>query len=259
MLKYITIIACFFGLSVMVKAQSTFDNKAVKGLIYDKEFTLDFRLHTYGYFSLAANIAQIKAYNKTQFYHFEIGTLRHPREFRQKIDFFPNFLNSTNNPFLYGKQNSLYVLRGGWGEKRYFSEKGANKGVALGISYSAGLSLGLLKPYYLDLIRFEDNTGPAIITSEPYNEDNELVFLDINRINGASGSSFGWDELSVLPGGYIQAGVHLDWGAFDKFVKGIEAGLMIDVYSKKAPIMIIEDNKFLFMNVYVNLQIGKRW
>ncbi len=241
-------------------AQSNFDNTVQKGIIYDKEFTLDFKIHTNGYFSLGANIATIKAYNKTQFYHFEIGNLKHSRESSQKLDFFPTFQSSLNtNPFIYGKQNNLYALRAGWGEKRYYSEKGNYKGVALGISYSGGLSLGLLKPYYLDLLRFEDNTGPATISSEPYSEDNELLFLDINRINGASGFSYGWDELRVIPGGYLQAGVHLDWGAFDKFVKGLEIGFMLDVYSKKVPIMVIEDNRFLFMNVYLTLQLGKRW
>ena len=42
------------------------------------------------------------------------------------------------------------MLRVGMGAKRYFSEKAKRKGIAIGINYQAGVSLGLLKPYYLD-------------------------------------------------------------------------------------------------------------
>ena len=52
---------------------------------------------------------------------------------------------------------------------------------------------------------------------------------------------------------------HMDWGAFDEMVKALEIGLMVDVFSKKAPIFVSgEQNKQIFFNFFINFQFGKR-
>ncbi len=245
-----------------ILAQNTFQPKQIVnnnvGIVYDKEFTLDVRLHTNG-FALAANFGRLKTYYRTRFYQFEIGELRHPKEERESFDY-PNSNGRSSKSFFFGKQNSLYVIRGGLGEKRYFSEKAKEKGLAVGISYLLGPSIGLLKPYYLD---FWGTDG--LIFSAKYSEENADLFLDNSRIFGSSGFSKGLGEIAVLPGIHGKAGVHLDWGAFDEFVKALEIGIMFDVYFKKVPLMVDNseiqnaENRPFFINLYLNLQLGKRW
>ncbi len=236
-----------------------------KGIIYNREFTVDFKMHTNG-FSFGVNVAQLKSFYLTRFFNIEIGEIRHPKEFRQSFDFQAPTTNSISRSFIFGKQNNFWVLRGGIGEKRYFSEKAKRKGLAIGLSYEAGASLGLLKPYYLELIRFsEPGSNDFVIKSERFSEDNIDKFLDINSIYGSSGFSKGLGELSIRPGLHAKAAVHFDWGAFDEFVKAVEAGVMIDVFFRKVPIMVesplVEntENQPLFINLFVNLQLGKRW
>ena len=70
------------------------------------------------------------------------------------------------------------------------------------------------------------------------------------------------DELSILPGVHGKIAVHFDWGAFDQYVKAFEAGVMVDVFTKKAPIMIEvgdNQNRAYFINLFLNVQFGKRW
>ena len=52
--------------------------------------------------------------------------------------------------------------------------------------------------------------------------------------------------------------MHLDWGAFDEFVKAFEIGAMLDVFPSKIPILVGENNHQVFLNFFVNLQLGKR-
>jgi hypothetical protein len=52
--------------------------------------------------------------------------------------------------------------------------------------------------------------------------------------------------------------VHLDWGAFDEFLRALEVGIQLDIYPKKLPIMVNSENRPYFMNLYVSLQLGKR-
>lgn len=246
--------------------QGTFQPRQVnsndfKGLIYEKETSFDIRLHTNG-FALAINLGNIKSYYLTRYYQIEIGEIKHPKEYRNTFDL--NFTPGRDSrSFIFGKQNNLFVVRGGIGEKRYFSEKAKKKGLAVGVSYEAGPVLGLLKPYYLDLSYTNDPSSPNddVVSAEKYSEENAEDFLNTDRINGASGLTKGLGEIGLRPGIQAKAAMHFAWGAFDEYVKAFEAGVMADLFFARVPIMVplenVENPPF-FINLYLNLQFGKR-
>lgn len=245
-------------LSLPIIAQTGFDNEELKGVVYSKEFTVDFRMHTNGYLAIALNKARIKTWYKTNYYQIEVGILKHPKESRN--------LNTKNQLILgefqggaytFGKKNSMFLVRGGYGQKRYFSEKQNEKGLAIGISYMGGFTLGILKPYYLDLLVSEDGSSVEFVQTG-YTEEYATEFLDVNSIINSSGFRHGWAGLSVVPGAHAKVGVHLDWGAYDEFVKALEFGVMVDAFYKKVPLMVSENNKIVFVNVYLAVQFGKR-
>lgn len=243
------------------QGQNFYNN--TRGVLYDKELAMDFKLHTNG-FALGVNIGQLKSFYLTRYVHISIGEIKHAKEFRQNDGQIS--LTQVSRSFIFGKQNNFYNLRVGVGEKRYFSEKAARKGVAVGWSYEAGGTLGLLKPYYLQLLNsLEPGSLEFIIRSEKYSDETAERFLNIDRIQGASGFAAGLGELSVLPGLHGKLAMHFDWGAFDEFVKAMEAGVMVDVFFKKVPIMVESqlvgdtENQPIFINLFLNLQLGKRW
>ena len=167
-------------------------------------------------------------------------------------------LTSTSG-YIFGKQNSLITLRGGIGEIRYFGEKAKRKGVAVGFSYEGGPAIGIVKPYYLDLKRFDEENGVGVITSsERYSPDNEDLFLDANSIYNYSGFFKGLGEIKIVAGLQAKGAVHFSWGASDKYVKVLESGVMVDFFARKIPILITEQNRSLFVNLYLSLQFGKR-
>ena len=88
------------------------------------------------------------------------------------------------------------------------------------------------------------------------------MFLERLRIKGSSGVLRGVSEIAIRPGIHAQASAHFDWGAFDEFVKAIEAGFMVDVFFGKTDLLVemegVENRPF-FLNVFINLQLGKRW
>lgn len=258
----------FFGLLFLqVNAQETFQPKplepASKGVIYNSELAFDLRLHTNG-FALGANFGKIRTYYKTRYFHVGIGELKHHKENRANLDR-SNSSGRLSRSFVYGKQNNLFVTRIGYGEKRYFSEKAKRKGVAVGISYEGGFTAGLLKPYYLELLSTENsNPGPSSLQGTftvKYSEENQDYFLNPWNIFGSSSWTRGLTETSIIPGIHTQFAVHVDWGAFDEYVKAIEAGIMVDAFIRQVPIMVeLEgvENRPFFVNLFINLQIGKR-
>jgi hypothetical protein len=225
------------------------------GIVYNKETTFNLKITTNRGIAPSMEFGRLRTYYKTKYWHIGLGELKHPKEQRQSAD--PR-VNRSFRPFVYGKQNSLFVARGGWGTKRYFSEKAKQKGVAVGMSYSFGPSLGLLKPYYLALSYSSDLPGNSRVLHQKYSEANAAVFLDNTRVLGASPFTRGLGELSLLPGGNASIAYHMDWGAFDEMVKALEIGLMADIFVKKAAILVSDYNQQVFFNFFVNLQFGKR-
>lgn len=263
MKKYFLLLLFLICLLVQLPGQ-TFQPKQLdeqgKGLVYEKEFSVDLKILQTNGFALGVNVGKLKTYYKTRFWHIEIGELKNPKEFRQNSSAFTSFPGSPRS-YIYGKQNNFYLVRGGFGVKRYLSEKARQKGVAVGFSYEFGPTLGLLKPYYLELPPRSDNLS-GFTVSEKYSEENADRFLDPNQISGASGFTRGLGEISPLPGAHAMFAFHFDWGAFDEVVKALEAGLVIDVFPREVPILVERDNVEntpIFFNVYVNLQFGKRW
>jgi len=227
------------------------------GFIYNRETTFNIRMATSRNFGFGMEWGNLRTYDKTKTLSLGISELKHPKEQRQSA---APIVRRTTRPFVYGKQNSLFVLRSGWGAKRYFSEKAKHKGVAVGMSYSIGPTLGLLKPYYLVLnLRGDPSTGTGRTTVVKYSKDNHDSFLDNTVILGAAPFTRGLSEMSVLPGGTASLAYHMDWGAFDEMVKALDIGLTVDVFARKAPIFVSdEQNQQVFFNFFLNLQFGKR-
>ena len=257
-LFFLLAIGCFGYTSLLAQTiQPRNRTFSKQGIVYNKELAFDFRINTFRGFSFAVNVGKIISYDKTRFYHFEFGNLRHPKEFKQNDQFSRRF--GGQRSFFFGKQNSMFALRGGWGTKKYLSEKASTRGVAIGISYEIGPSIGILKPYYLELIKSID----ASPVEERYTVDNQDIFLDVNRVQGAAPFSRGITELAFLPGAQAKFSFHFDWGAFDEYVKAMDVGIMGDFYLKKADILVDDglegvQNRQFFINLFVSLQLGKR-
>ena len=250
----ISLVLATFSTEAQVTFQPKDGTPLEKGIVYTKETAFDLFLHTAG-LGFGVKFGELETYYRTSYYHIEFSTMKHSKEVRQsnRVSLF----NVLSRPYVYGKQNSFSTLRVGMGKLRYYSEKAKRRGIAVGINYQGGLSLGFLKPYYLELRNAQDGSfGP--VTSEKYSESNRDRFLDQTLIEGYSGFFTGLDELKFAPGVHLKGGVHFAWGAFDEKIRALELGLMVDVYFRNVPIMITEDNKPYFINLYLTLQFGNR-
>lgn len=213
---------------------------------------MDIALHTNGFF-LGYNKAKIKNYHTSTYLHGDMGFLYHPKETRSTKPNNSGF--KSFNAYKFGKQNQLINLRIGRGIIKTLSEKARNKGIALGLRLEGGVTLGLLKPNYLKISDEQD--GRFAIKDIKYS-DNPVDFLDPNHILGASSFFKGIGEISLVPGMFARAAIRLDPGAFEKMVRCLEAGIQLDLYTKRPAILANHSNPLSYINLYLNLQLGKR-
>lgn len=233
------------------------------GFIYDKEFTVNAGLMTPRNIFFGLTIGQIESYDNTKFWSFELGDHRHPRELRSNFERIILANNRVSRAFTYGKQNQLYVARLGFGRRHYWSEKARQRGVAMGYSYRVGPSIGFLKPYYLEIA--VGDVGVATVEEVRYDGTNGELFLDRDRIFGAASWGRGLSEITFVPAIHARASLHFGFGAYDELAKSLEAGIQAEYFISDVDIMVDGSaapgvsNSRLFLNLFLALQIGKRW
>ncbi|MBD0276848.1 MAG: hypothetical protein ICV81_02640, partial [Flavisolibacter sp.] len=115
-------------------------------LVYDKQSAFGLQLRTNGYGAFY-ELGRMKSPRFTNLYSIEFTEIKHPKEER-----IGNSQSFFGNSFIFGKVNNFYALKFGYGQQYIFGQKGNKNGVAVMGIYSGGLSMGLLKPYYLQVV-----------------------------------------------------------------------------------------------------------
>lgn len=259
---YVHIYSIFLGILLLslpkgeLYAQNSIEDLTTDDVVFYKEKSIGLKLHTNG-FGFNYNRAKIHNIYKKSFYEIEFLNIKHPKERRQQ-----SLYNSGRNSargYIFGKQNSFYNLNFSWGKMRSIARKGSKRNGVVDISwyYSGGPSLGIAKPYYLEIVK-GFSQGYLITSDEKYSSENASQFLDNTRIYGASGILFGWKDAKFYPGIQAKIGTNFDWASYNEFVKAIEVGVMANAYLKRVPIMVVDDNHLFFANIYIQLRLGRR-
>ncbi|NNC95567.1 MAG: hypothetical protein HKN92_08395 [Chitinophagales bacterium] len=242
-MKSVFLVSLCIFLSLPLFAQRNLDGKTE--FIYRKEFSVGARINTNGW-TVFGETAKILNIHKTRVLQFELTAFKHPKERKQSIP----FSSSSRNDFIFGKQNNFFAFHANYGFKKQIADKARKSGVRLSMTYLAGVSLGILKPYYIEIDK------PR--TSIKYTGENEEVFLNVQNITGASGFKKGIGEIEPVPGAHGKFGLNFDWASHDEILKAMEIGISADIYYKIIPIMVTENNKPYMINFYLGVQFGKR-
>ena len=214
-------------------------------LIFSKQSIFGLQLRTSGYGAFY-ELGRMKTNRKTNIYRLDITEIKHPKE--EKL---PSGGIFFGNPYIYGKINNFYQATFGFGQQYILGQKGNKNGVAVSAIYNAGLALGLLRPYYIDV---EDNGQSKSIK---YTAEDSSLFLSGN-ILGGGGFGKGWSELKVKPGAFVKTAIRFDYGRFNEVVSGIEVGISAEFYSSKIPILLKQKDKQFFYQGYLSILFGRR-
>jgi hypothetical protein len=229
-------------------------------LIFRKQFVAGLSFKTNGY-SLLFEMGRFKSRKVASIYQLELSESRHPKELKDNSIIDNGFTVTQGRAFIYGKQNSFYQVKLNYGQHRVLGSKGNKNGVAVSAMYIGGLSLGLLRPYYLKVNYGVDPQFLSDVRTIKYDENDSLAkryFLDPARIVEGVGLSKGWGEMKIQPGLNFKTGLRFDYGRFHETVSALEAGVNIEYYFQKVPQMLQNKNRNLFFNAYIAIFVGKR-
>jgi hypothetical protein len=238
---------------ITASAQKVLPSKTsdVRDYMYKREASFGARILTNGV-AVYGEYGWIKDIYKTHLLQVEY---QYFIDYAQKRQQSPR---ESGRDFTFGVQNRFHALHLSYTYKRSIADKARVKGVHLSFIAVGGFSLGLLKPYYLNLLQLGDG-GPPTFEPERYSEANSSRFLSLDSILEAAPIRYGLNQMQPVPGVHAKFGLNFDWGSKDQFVKALECGAMLDLYYKRVPILVNNSNRFYRIGLYLSFQFGKRW
>ncbi len=243
MKKLLIILLLLNCITCIMFAQGEIDGQ--QKIFFRNERSFALLLSSDGYGLSYREAKRVDFLNK-RYFEFELGTLKHPREYKQTNPYY-----QTPGTFVFGKLNTVFYLRGSYGHQHELFSKGDAGGIAVRYFISAGPVLAIYKPIYYKVIKPISQTEAEIIIEKF--DSNIHQPLDIY-----SKASFtkGFDEIKVLPGLFAKGGFNFEYSKEDKVIHAIEIGGQLSGYPKKIPIMASSDNKSIFFSLFVSYRFG---
>ncbi|PKP17274.1 MAG: hypothetical protein CVU05_15835 [Bacteroidetes bacterium HGW-Bacteroidetes-21] len=248
--SYIYTVVLLFLLTVVARSQGDLINE--DRIVTYNENSYAAYLNSNG-FSLQYRFGKRMDGYKKHIFDVDFSHIKHPKEFKVRNPYYDN-----QKRFVFGKLNTFMTLRGGWGiQKEQFSKQDKG-GVSIKYYYQVGVSLGLLKPVYYEVVdsaRIDPIRNEVLLYI-----GNKKFSSDIHSVSDIYGrSSFfnGFGEMSLVPGAFGKLGISFEYSGSYKYINAIETGVMFDVYSKSVPIMDTENNSRFFITLFIGYRFGK--
>lgn len=249
--KALGILLLLIGISLNLSAQQERDIANLGGdnqsIIYTQFAHGGINFFTHGYSLNFRRLWTDNAFYETGF-EVELAMIRHRKE-NNIFSPNPQFVGGSSFPF--GKLNSLYPIRIGYGQNREIADKYDIGSIEVNFFYFGGLSIGIVKPIYLEVVN-QDNTR---IIKERYDPEKH----DFGNIYGGLPFYYGFSDMTVYPGLYAKAGLNFDYKIRNDKVGTLEVGTVMDYYFRTVPIMHDTKNYSFFIGFFVGVQFGKKW
>ena len=214
-----------------------------------KEIWLGATVHSSG-FALNYGVSKFKTFKKKSLINVDLVSINHDKEYK----IFGSF-DENAKKFIFGKFDSLYTVRFGFGNRKILYEKLRENGLQISMNYTVGPSVGLVKPVFLEVFKYDFSGRIAGIATERY--DPELH--NFYNIYGRASWTAGLMETKINPGMFFKLGFDFDYSSNREIINSLEAGVCIDVFSKPVILMVGNNNYRFYPSVYINCSIGNKF
>ena len=173
-----------------------------------------------------------KGPKKALIFQAELNEKKHPKE--EKSSAGANAIGQANT-YIYGKANK--------------------NGVNVSALYAGGVSIGILKPYYVTM-QNPSTRADEHITWQQFTDS--ISKYGAYGFESASGFTYGWNKAEIKPGVHAKLAMRFDYGHFNETVSAIEAGVNAEYYFDEIKQVVLNKNKHFFFNGYVTIMFGRR-
>ena len=244
-MRKVILIWVLFLTAVNLFGQGELDDQ--EKILYRNERTWAFLLNTNGWGGSFRYGKRVDYFNKN-LYEIDLTTLKDPKEFKYSSD-----LDSRS--WVYGKLNSCFLLRFGYGRQQEIFQKFDKSGISIRFNYTGGVTFAVYKPVYYTVWfwHFYPDSTYSI-------DEQEQKFYDIGNgwdIMGKAAFAKGLNEVRILPGIYAKTGLTFEFSTNDAIVNAVEFGTQFDLFPKPVPIMANDLNRWGYLSFFICYRFGR--
>lgn len=232
--------------------QTRLQNGEDLNVLYRNESTFGLFVHSNGGVGLAYRRGKHVTGKRNRMFEIEAQNFKHPKEVKSVNTYYDN-----SKGFIYGKLNSVLIVRPGVGYQNVIYQKSDKKSVEIRFSYFVGATLAFAKPVYLEIIRETAVNGllSTTVSTERYDPNRHFT----ENIYGKAPFFKGIDRTAIYPAGYGKLALSFEYADRYNNIKAIETGVVADVYPKAIPIMAFNKKQQVYFSLYLKLIWGKKW
>ncbi len=226
---------------------------------YNRAFLIGGKLNSDGW-SGTMNYVKRRTCKTSNYWQLSFSEIRHEKQAKQKGT--NAGFKTLGNPgnYHFGKINTLYTLQLGFGKEHLLLPAVIEDNLSVSFRYGGGLSLAMLKPYYLKLIYidYSGSTETAHIEEHIYSRADSAKFLEPKTIFGNAKFGNGIEGIDYVPGGYIETALVITPRKSKTFATQITLGISAAMYYKPLPIIQGQHAHPYQVCLFAGLLIGKR-
>lgn len=183
-----------------------------------------------------------------RYFAVEVVNVKHPKEVQQSVNF-------SGSRFTYGKENYLFVVRPQYGREISLFQRSADEGISINAVLAAGPSLGIVKPYYVEVNEGNNRTRivPASSLAGKPGQPGTGA-----QPTGSGGLFRGFGESKLAVGVNIKAALNFELSAFRNNTTGLEIGFIAELFPQQITIMTGADKRAFYSSGYVTLFFGSK-
>lgn len=239
---------CEFAFAQGPGISDGYENGTNYNVLYRHDVSGKIYANTRGYGALLRRSKHITVKTRS-YYEIDLQTLRYPKEIKSQGE------ASEKRRYVYGKLNSVFLLRGSLGLQNVLFQKGDNKAVEVRYSYSIGGILAFSKPYY-----FQVYTRPSARQVDYVKFNTESLNPDsVGRIIGRGGYSKGLAEMKVYPGVSAKFNLSFEYAPYTNLIRAIETGVSVDYFPQSLALMAHNPAENIIVSLHVGFVFGRKW
>lgn len=152
-----------------------------------------------------------------------------------------------------GKINQLFVIRPAFGRQWTLLQKSSEGGQKLIGLVSTGPSIGLQKPYYVEI---SYDNGMQSTAEVPLAKILDNTYKKV-IIMGESSLWKGLNESQIVPGWHLKTAVNMEIETLKQNNIGIEIGFIVDYFTKPIEMINLTAGRQVYTTGYISFSMGK--
>ncbi len=228
-------------------------------LLYRNEQEFGAVLHSAGWGLNYRRGKHVTGYKKRTL-ELEFATLKNPKEIKSEVQ------DLGTKGYYYGKQFSVFLLRGGYGYHKIITGKSDRRGVELRLVTIGGPVIAFAKPVYLEIFRADQNPlsgNLGNVTIERYDPNNPAhvpVYPGSSQgIVGRASYFKAFGEMNFFPVAFFKLGLGFEHSNQVDDIKLLKTLKVVKPFYKTIPILAYAHNNQVYVNLYLNIMFGKKW